>query len=227
MVSPTGAKGGSKVDEQTGLSQESNVDQYVDETYGGAVSSMSADDRAAQVMAAVNERLSAEGCPYIQWTWGASGTTQGYFHYQDWTMVLNEGPFSPATYEAGSVAEHADLLDTVYHEARHSEQWYRAARERAGLGAVAGQIVEVMGIPQWVADAACADPILQCDYSQYQAEQWYESIYGTGADHRDEVLGDVQGHYDDYTHLPEEADAWQAGGEVTHEYTERGETGNQ
>ena len=213
--------------EQTGLGQQGEVDQYVDETYGGAVSSMSGDDRAAQVMAAVNERLDAERCPMLDWAWGASGATQGYFEFANWRMVLNEQPFSPEAYEAGAVAAHADLLDTVYHEARHSEQWFRAARERAGLGATADQIVGVMGIPQWVAEAACADPIAQCDYSQYQAEEWYDSIYGAGADHRNEVLSDPGSHYDEYRQLPEEADAWATGSEVTEDYTERGEVGNQ
>jgi hypothetical protein len=210
----------------TGLSQQQDVNQYVDETYGGAVSCMSADDRAAQVMAAVNERLAAEGIPQLQWTWGATGATQGYFAFSSWSMALNAQPFSPDVYESGSVASHADLLDTVYHEARHSEQWFRMARERAGLGATAAQIVGVMGIPQWVADSACAYPITQCDYSQYQAEEWYQSVYGTGHDHRNAVLSDTQHHYEEYRNLPEESDAWVAGGEVTSEYTARGEVGN-
>ena len=213
--------------ELTGLEQQADVEQYVDDTYGGAVSSMSAEDRAAEVMAAVNVQLGNEGLPQLAWSWGASGGTQGQFQFHDWTMLLNQEPFSPAAYEAGDVAAHADLLDTVYHEARHSEQWYRMARERCGLGATPEQVVEVMGIPLWVAQAAAADPILQCDYTQYQAESWYQSVYGDGSDHRNEVLGDTADHYDEYKALPEESDAWEAGGLVTGEYDARGETGNQ
>ena len=141
-------------------------------------------------------------------------------------MGLGHTPFDPATYEAGKVADHADLLDTVYHEARHSEQWWRQARERAGLGATAAQIVGVMGIPQAIADKAVADPIQQCDKSQYEAEAWYQSVYGSGAAHRDTTLSDIDHHYQDYRNLPEEKDAWATGGEVTDEYKHRGETGN-
>lgn len=114
--------------EDTGLSQQQDVNQYVDETHGGAVSCMSAEDRAAQVMAAVNGQLAAEFIPQLHWSWGASGSTQGYFSFPSWTMVLNVQPFSPDAYEPGTIASHADLLDTVYHEARHSEQWFRMAR---------------------------------------------------------------------------------------------------
>lgn len=210
--------------DETGIENPDDVKQYVDETYGGAVSSMSADDRANQVMQACNERLAADGLPHLDWEWGASGA--GVFHYRTWKMGLGQSAFDPANYEAGHVADHADLLDTIYHEARHSEQWYRMARERAGLGATADQIVSVMNIPHNIADQAVANPINQCDKSQYEAEEWYQSVYGAGAAHRRETLGDVDGHYDEYRALPEEADAWKAGGEVTEDYKARSEVGN-
>jgi len=212
--------------DETGIENPAEVHQFVEETYGGAVSSMSAENRASQVMQAVNERLAAAGVPHVDWSWGSDPGNAGQFHYRTWSMGLGRTPFDPATYEVGHVADHADLLDTVYHEARHSEQWFRQARERAGLGATAAQIVETTHIPQHIADAAVADPITQSDKSQYEAEQWYQSIYGSGAHHRDEVLSDVDNHYQEYRDLPEEADAWKAGGEVTGEYKERGEAGN-
>ncbi len=205
---------------ETGISSGDNVQQYVDDTYGTANSCMSPDDRAASVMAAVNERLAAEGLPYVQYQWG-SGSAAGQFDFRTWTMELGYGPFSVEEADNASTAQQADLLDTVYHEARHSEQWFRMARNRAGLGATAADIVAVMHIPHWVADLAVANPIRECDPSQFEAEQWYQSVYGSGAGHRNDVLNDVDNRYDEYRQLPEESDAWSSGGSVTDEYTSR------
>jgi hypothetical protein len=109
----------------------------------------------------------------------------------------------------------------VYHEARHSEQWFRMARNRAGLGATAADIASVMSIPQWVADLAVLNPIRECNPAEFEAEQWYQSIYGADAAHRNAVLGDIDNRYDEYRALPEESDAWGTGSDVTNEYTNR------
>jgi hypothetical protein len=92
------------------------------------------------------------------------------------------------------------------------------ARERIGLGATAEQVAQVMPIPITVAQWAAQDPINQCDASQYEAEQWYQSVYGAGHDSRNATLNNVQGNYPAYRALPEEADAWKTGDAVTHEF---------
>jgi hypothetical protein len=201
----------------TGLDDPNAAQAYVEANYGDANSCMSAEDRAAHVMARINEQLAALGVPHVGYDWDA-GNNAGQFNFDTWRMGLGRDAFDPIHYESGGPAAEADLLDTVYHEARHSEQWFRMARERAGLGASADQIVQVMGIPDWVAAYAVANPILQCDTSQYEAEQWYQSVYGAGAAHRNATLSDVGQHYQDYRNLPEEHDAWHAGGEVTQDY---------
>lgn len=76
------------------------------------------------------------------------------------------------------------------------------------------QMAHVMSIPVTIAQCA-ADPILQCDASQYEAEEWYQSVYGAGHDARNATLNDVQNHYQDYRNLPEEHDAWATGDGVT------------
>jgi hypothetical protein len=201
----------------TGLDDPNAAQSYVESNYGSANSCMSAEDRAATVMGQINQQLGGLGVPEIGHDWDA-GNNAGQFHFHTWRMGLGADAFDPSHYETGGAAAEADLLDTVYHEARHSEQWFRMARERAGLGATADQIVQVMGIPDWVAQHALANPILQCDASQYEAEEWYQSVYGTGAAHRNATLHDVDGHYEDYRNLPEEHDAWHAGGQVTQDY---------
>ena len=51
--------------------------------------------------------------------------------------------------------------------------------------------------------AALADPIMQCDRSQYEAEEWFESVYGSGRTQRNDTLTDPGAPYDDYRSLPE------------------------
>jgi hypothetical protein len=71
---------------------------------------------------------------------------------------------------------------------------------------------------------AAQNPILQCDYTQYQTEQWYESMYGSGADHRSQVLGDQNAadFQQQYHQLPEEADAWNADNQTRESYDQYG-----
>ena len=71
------------------------------------------------------------------------------------------------------------------------------------------------------AAAAIADPIMQCDRSQYEAEEWFESVYGSGRTHRNTTLTDPNAPYDDYRSLPEERDAWGVESEVEREFDER------
>ena len=58
-----------------------------------------------------------------------------------------------------------------------------------------------------------------CSASQYEAEQWYRSMYGDLSDERLDALNN--GTYDDYRNLPEEADAWKARDEVTEGYDQQ------
>jgi hypothetical protein len=140
-------------------------------------------------------------------------------------MSLNYQYFDETSNDA-SVLEHnyQEALQTVFHEARHAEQTFRCLREVIGLGATAEQALEAMQHgsapvpPQWVADYAAQNPILQCDVSQNEAAQWYESMYGSGAAHRSQVLNDPNAPYSDYRNLPEESDAWAADGQVGQAY---------
>lgn len=209
-------------DRDTGLARSDAVDDYVDDAYGDVYSSMSAEDRAVALMHAANEQLVAAGTPPLAFppTWGASGSTWAEFHFAGWTLDLNPANFDPTHYDTLTPDQQNDVAVTIYHEARHAEQWFRMARERAGLGASKTDL-EALWYPSHVADAAIADPILQCDWSQYESEEWYRSVYGDGRAHRDATLTDPSSPYDDYRGLPEERDAWGTGSEVEREFDER------
>jgi hypothetical protein len=220
-------------DDDTGMATSDNVSSYVDGTYGTAVSSMSAHDRATQLIGEVNQTLEHEGVPQVAWDFGARSDTYGTFDASQWTMYLNEQYFSPDGTDATVLENnYREALQTVYHEARHAEQTFRGARERIGLGATVAQALEAMGHdhnapcpPQWVVEKAAANPILQCDYAQYQAEAWYQSMYGAGAESRYQTLTNPDDpSYDaNYRALPEESDAWRTDGAVGDAYRQYGQ----
>jgi hypothetical protein len=216
----------------TGMASDESVQDYTQDTFSTAVSCMSPDDRAAQLMAEANQQLAAEGVPAVYHDWGANGTNDyGYFDASTWTMSLNEHYFSETSFDADQLENnYREALQTVYHEARHAEQTFRCLREVIGLGATPEQAIQAMQAgsapvpPLWVAEQAALNPILQCDTSQNEAAQWYESMYGSGSAHRTDVLTHpgAADYYDQYRNLPEEADAWTTDGKVGDEFRREG-----
>jgi hypothetical protein len=202
----------------TGIQEPGNIEHYVREVWGEANSCMSPDDRATAVVAHVNEQLQAVGVPAVGWRFNAAHGTGAVFGFQDWTMELGESPYSMDVADNATPDQQAWQVSAVYHEARHAEQWFRMARERIGLGATPEQAAQVMQIPLTIAQWAAHSPITQCDASQYESEQWYQSVYGAGHDQRNATLNDVQHHYQEYRNLPEEHDAWATGDAVTHQF---------
>jgi hypothetical protein len=183
---------------------------------------MSAQDRAVALINAANEQLAAAGVPALLFPvdWEATGTTWATFRFSKWTMNLNPAHFDPTHFDFLTADEQNDVAVAVYHEARHAEQWFRMARERVGLGATQSDLTG-LGYPAAIALAAQVDPIRQCDRSQYEAEEWYQSVYGAGSAHRDTTLTDPAAPYDDYRALPEERDAWGVESQVEREFDER------
>lgn len=204
----------------TGIQDPGNIEAYVRDTWGDANSCMPPNDRAEAVVADVNTALQSVGVPQVGWRFNAAHGTGAVFAFQSWEMELGESPYSMDVADNATPEQQAWQVSAVYHEARHAEQWFRMARERLGLGATPEQVVQVTGMPDWVIQWAAQDPINQCDAAQYEAEEWYRSVYGEGASQRNETLGDVQGNYDEYRALPEESDAWSTGDAVTQEFQE-------
>jgi hypothetical protein len=199
----------------TGIAEPGNIEEYVRNTWGDANSCMNPNDRAEAVVADVNVALQNEGIPAVGWRFNAAHGTGAVFAFQTgpWSSARRRTRWTSPTTPRPD--QQAWQISAVYHEARHAEQWFRMARERIGLGATSEQAAQVMDIPDWVAQWAAQNPINQCDASQYEAEEWYRSVYGEGADARNQTLSDVQGNYDAYRSLPEESDAWSTGDAVT------------
>jgi hypothetical protein len=93
----------------------------------------------------------------------ASGPSRGQFNRTHWTISFNPKAFTqrPGVTTIGQLSEDevAALVDTIYHEARHADQWFRVARVWAGRGKTASEIAKALVIPQDVATQAAAAPL--------------------------------------------------------------------
>ncbi len=101
----------------------------------------------------------------------------GFFNFPTWSIQLSETLFnfskSPANY-----ARLKDLAETVYHEARHCEQWFQMARYFA-LGRTEDDIRNTLGIGSaHVCREAKRRQITADDKMQPLAEAWFGSVYG-------------------------------------------------
>ena len=137
-------------------------------------------------------------------------TTDGQFGFAQWALKLNPKYFQAATISSDDFSK---LVDTVYHELRHSEQWFRMARMLAGQGKTAAEIAKEMGIPNEAAQAAIDQPLKDVSLwdkivgwfsetkksqnekqaAEYaEAAAWYDSVYGAGSAHREQTFKDLK-----------------------------------
>ena len=119
-------------------------------------------DLGEYLLAEVNKSLQTLGSFPCNSNMSASGDDMGSFGRTTWTIAMNPKKFT--TTGATKVSEItqadlAELVDTVYHEARHSEQYFRIARIQAGQKKTAEQIKTGMSIPADVAKAAFENPM--------------------------------------------------------------------
>ncbi len=144
--------------------------------------------RADALVATVNQRLAAAGVPELTAVLyaGDSPQEQGSLDFGPWAMQLNRLLLD---HPGLGRDDAASLANTVYHEARHAEQWFAMARLRAGEGRGAAAIAAELGVPARVARAARAAPIRPGSTDAVAASGWYQSVYGAHSGHRESVLG--------------------------------------
>jgi|GEM_PF-2153866 len=194
------------------LVQRQENDEYADEAYGIMNSSMDPQLRLQLLVKAQNRRLAKQGVPPVGLGKVKDSKNLGEGDSKDWELDLNTSAMNTST-----PAGRADVADTVGHEGEHLRQWYEMARLQAGLQRPKGPLNR---IPDDVAGMATLNPILESNEQTYQVEQWYESVYGSGAQHREQVLGDTENRYEEYRALPEERDGWARGDEITGRFKE-------
>jgi hypothetical protein len=201
---------------QTGIASCNDVLPFTQQVQQYNNVCMDPADRAQAMVSAANQALVNEGVPpnTLDAT-GANGNA-GQFNFPNWNMQVDPTAFDDS--RMVDPANAADAANTVYHESRHTQQWWDMATMRAGLGDTPDQLVSTMGIPQDVAEQAAQHPTLASDARENQAEQDYESVYGSGAAARNQTLSDTATNRAQYCSLPEEADAWRTGAEVSYNY---------
>ena len=171
----------------------------------------SAKARAKKIGGAANAELAAVKVPETSIHVKAMPTSAGQFDFSTWGLDLNTNLFKQASITKG---EAATVADTVYHEARHCEQWHRMARLEAGKGKKADDLVTEMFIPKAIADDAVARPLKAESKEGKEAETWYQSVYGAKSGQRNTTLTDVHSKATeletavaDYNKLADEYDA--------------------
>ncbi len=203
----------------SGLAEQASVEAYTEgarEVIEGIDwPTLSVDERADAILEKVNESLTAAGVPVVgKVVQALDPNTFGEFAFTLWSIRVNQALLANATLTADQAA---DLADTMYHEARHAEQWYRMAQLMAGQGRTSAEIATTMQIPNRIALIAFADPIAPDSMEALIADGWFQSVYGTGSVIRAHALG-ATGTDEEYRNLPEESDAWRVGSSVTEAY---------
>lgn len=199
------------VQRETGLRQGSSVSQTGGTAYAFANDLANADKSPSELISAIeatlNGSLDAEQVPAISVVQAPGGGNDGTFDFETWTIEIDpQAVFAgKAKISELSTDEVREVADTLHHEARHCEQWFRMARLLAGqkLGVpqadgtpadettVAQEIADEMGIPSSAGLWAAQAPLMTGNEESAEAQEWYDSVYGANSAYRDLILGDL------------------------------------
>ncbi|MFN7988937.1 MAG: hypothetical protein U0529_15800 [Thermoanaerobaculia bacterium] len=135
---------------------------------------MDAQRRAQAVIDAANTALGTYKVPKV--TFGFTGQSSAFaaeLDHRDWRIDLDRRAFdSPGP---PSNAHMSELVDSVYHESRHAEQWFLAARYRIGEGWSTDQLIR-NGLKRSVAVAAAFAPMVTGSPEEGLAKRLAESL---------------------------------------------------
>jgi hypothetical protein len=140
-----------------GLARPEAVAQYAHTVHGLDLSrpGMAAEERLAKLAGPANAALRGAGVPEVTFVLdGRESAHNGEFDSQTWTIQISVAWL--ATPHA--TADRQGVAATVYHEARHAEQWFRMAQARAGRGESADQIATGLALPLPIVAQAAKRP---------------------------------------------------------------------
>ena len=166
------------------------------------------DQRRQRLEGMVNRQTGKSGLPN-QSVQGKTTHSPGnaVYDFPSGTIEVSQAQLNSPTLNP---AQGRQLANTVYHEARHAEQWHLMGRRLAGQGMNANQISNTMGVPPAAGRAAAAQPLTGDSAEMNLANSSWDSVYGARGAERNRVLSPA-GTYDEYRALPEEQDAWNTG----------------
>jgi hypothetical protein len=175
----------------SGLEADKQLGDYVDEVadiLDNWVDLEDAEGRVEALMEALNKQLDESEVPESEFTIDNLSGSLAEFDFAIWSIALDRGAFDA---DAPTNEEMVDAANTVYHEGRHAEQWYRMAQMLAGQGKKANKIADMMGIPVEQANEAVGDPLPPDSMEALMANGWYQSVYGVNARHREAVFKEL------------------------------------
>ncbi len=149
----------------------------------------SADARAEQLMDKINELLEDSKVPECDFEVKDLPDLLGQFDFTPWKIELGKPAFER---DVITLEEYSDAANTVYHEARHAEQWFSMARMLAGQGKTAAQIATMMGIPVNIATEAVSIKYAPESMEALVANGWYQSVYGVDAQKRENTFKEME-----------------------------------
>ena len=171
---------------ESGLATETDRKQFV--TSGKGVAAAWAtlatpEARADKLFEGVKALLDAEQVFTPGHEVGDLGKAAGVFESRPWRMRFDRAALSTPTIDDDAAR---DLSGTVYHEARHAEQFHKMARMLATKGFKAEQIQAKMRIPIEVAQDAFNNKLPR-GIEFATASQQFDSVFGAGAAHHEQA----------------------------------------
>jgi hypothetical protein len=159
---------------------------------------MTVPERLSALKLAINTTLNAAGLPTCDViAEKMSGDTAGQFETRNWKLFVDSDLLNQPTLSNKNAIE---LGKTLYHEARHSEQFYRIAQMLAsqppdGQKRTPQQIANELNLGNAFSVAQRATQSVQntpLSPAQLQvANAWYQSMYGTGRNHSLQVYNQL------------------------------------
>lgn len=194
-----------------GLADPSNMAEFCKE-FAQLVAdwgTLTPEQRRQQLEDMTNRQLDKSGVPE-QSVQGSASHDPGNAQYDftSDTLEVSQAQLGSPAIDPGGARQ---LANSVWHEARHAEQWNLMARQAAGQGQSAAQLSQGMGITPGAAQSAAANPLTGASPQSNLAQASNDSVYGSRGNYRNDVLNDIDNRYDEYRALPEEQDAWNTG----------------
>jgi hypothetical protein len=146
--------------------------------------------RISAIMEPLNEILATAGVgrPVATVVKKKGPTEYASFDEKSWTIELNEDFFSIEMNKEVM----GQFINTLYHEARHAEQYYRVVRLLAGKGILRAAILEKTEINAAAVDSAMGSPMEIPDSNPslefIETNAWYHSFFGEKSVDRRETI---------------------------------------
>lgn len=200
------------------LRDEAIKAQYVSEclTLVNGIEKRNAADIQTVLIKAANTALHLQGVPPVTSREDVAVDAYGQFDFQTWAVIFGKLLTGTPSVKILSIA-----VNTVYHEARHCEQWFRmiqAVNRKDVLGEMfnpvdsssKSSIALRMHVPENIVEKAILDASYHGD-ERAEILRWWDSTYGRSGGIRGVKLHNIQNRYEGYLNLPEEVDARHVG----------------